>query len=56
LKLRVVAEGVETNEQMRLLIEQGCDEMQGYLLSAPLSAEEVLKFLSEKEIKFALVK
>jgi len=36
LKLKVVAEGVETEEQSRLLRLLGCDEMQGYLISAPV--------------------
>jgi len=39
LNLRVVAEGVETEAQMAFLRERGCDEMQGYLLSRPLSAD-----------------
>ncbi len=39
LKLKVVAEGVETEEQSRLLRLLGCDEMQGYLISAPLPRE-----------------
>jgi diguanylate cyclase (GGDEF)-like protein/PAS domain S-box-containing protein len=36
LKLNVVAEGVETEEQLRLLRVLGCDEMQGYLFSKPV--------------------
>ncbi len=39
LKLNVVAEGVETQEQSRLLRVLNCDEMQGYLFSKPLPRE-----------------
>jgi EAL domain-containing protein (putative c-di-GMP-specific phosphodiesterase class I) len=39
LKLKVVAEGVETEEQSRLLRLLNCDEMQGYLFSKPVPAE-----------------
>ncbi|MBI3042509.1 MAG: EAL domain-containing protein [Betaproteobacteria bacterium] len=41
LNLRVVAEGVETEEQAQLLRLLKCDEMQGYLISRPLPAAEV---------------
>jgi diguanylate cyclase (GGDEF)-like protein/PAS domain S-box-containing protein len=40
LKLTVVAEGVETEEQSRLLRLLGCDEMQGYFFSKPLPVED----------------
>ncbi len=40
LKLKVVAEGVETPEESRLLRLLGCDEIQGFLLSVPLPAAE----------------
>jgi EAL domain-containing protein (putative c-di-GMP-specific phosphodiesterase class I) len=40
LKLKVVAEGVETEEQARLLRLLNCDEVQGYLLSKPVSADQ----------------
>lgn len=39
LKLKVVAEGVETERQSRQLLSLGCDEMQGFLFSKPVSAE-----------------
>lgn len=40
LKLRVVAEGVETDAQAELLRALGCEEIQGFLVSEPLPAEE----------------
>ncbi|HVR97278.1 MAG TPA: bifunctional diguanylate cyclase/phosphodiesterase, partial [Thermoanaerobaculia bacterium] len=40
LDIRVVAEGVENEEQWRVLARLGCDEIQGYLLSPPLPAEQ----------------
>ena len=40
LGMRVVAEGVETEEQMDFLREQGCEEVQGFLLSRPVEAAD----------------
>lgn len=46
LKLKVVAEGVETEQQQQFLHEFGCEEIQGYLITPPLPAEEATKFLA----------
>ena len=42
---RVVAEGVETSQQLDFLREQGCDEAQGFLLAPPVEAGEVVRWL-----------
>ena len=45
LRLRVVAEGVETRSQLSFLRVMQCHEAQGYLFSPPVSAEEAEAFL-----------
>ena len=47
--LKIVAEGVETKEQATLLQSLGCEEMQGYWFSKPLSAEKMTQFLQQEE-------
>ncbi|MYM98167.1 two-component system response regulator [Duganella vulcania] len=47
LNMRVIAEGVETREQVRFLTERGCDEMQGYFFSRPLNGEAFTALLRE---------
>ena len=45
LNMKVIAEGVETQGQLKFLRDQGCDLIQGYLISRPVPAEEVTQFL-----------
>ena len=45
LGLRVIAEGVETAQQQRLLAEHACDAMQGYLHGRPAPAQQVESLL-----------
>lgn len=47
LRLKVVAEAVETAEQLAFLRALKCDQMQGYLFSRPLPAEEITRLLIE---------
>lgn len=52
LNLNVVAEGVESYEQIRYLTAQGCDEMQGYYFSKPTTHDKIEKLLqSEKTLE-----
>ncbi|MDY6783098.1 MAG: GGDEF domain-containing response regulator [Cyanobacteriota bacterium] len=51
LNLKVVAEGVETEEELKLLRQYNCDELQGYLFSPPISALEFSRLLqSDKRL------
>ena len=47
LKMQVVAEGVETAEQLRYLYQQHCDQLQGYFFSRPIQADEFAALLRE---------
>jgi PAS domain S-box-containing protein/diguanylate cyclase (GGDEF)-like protein len=49
LRLHVIAEGVETEGQLALLAQNGCDEVQGYLFGRPAPAEECARMLREEK-------
>jgi diguanylate cyclase (GGDEF)-like protein/PAS domain S-box-containing protein len=55
LRQEIVAEGVETAEQMSFLRELGCDQLQGYLFSQPVPADDFERMLREgKRLAFGL--
>jgi diguanylate cyclase (GGDEF)-like protein/PAS domain S-box-containing protein len=55
LNLNVIAEGVETKEQLHLLIENGCTEIQGFYFGKPMPIEEYEKFFEKNKDKIDLL-
>jgi EAL domain-containing protein (putative c-di-GMP-specific phosphodiesterase class I) len=47
LKMKVIAEGVETKEQSRLLKLLKCDQLQGFLTGRPMPASDLMRVLRE---------
>jgi EAL domain-containing protein (putative c-di-GMP-specific phosphodiesterase class I) len=47
LNLKVVAEGVENNDQLDLLRRYSCDEIQGYGFSRPISGEKLTAMIAD---------
>jgi len=54
LNLRVIAEGVETDEQIAFLRDNNCDEMQGYHFSKPIGSREIEELLNAARGKSAV--
>lgn len=50
LNMQVVAEGVETREQLHFLLTNGCDAMQGYFFSEPLQAKGLMRLLTDGKL------
>ena len=48
LGLKITAEGIEVPDQRRFLVDQGCDQLQGYLLGRPMPADDLVSRLSEE--------
>ena len=49
MTLQVVAEGVERSTQSRWLVDRGCDQVQGFYFSRPLSEEDLLALVSDPQ-------
>jgi EAL domain-containing protein (putative c-di-GMP-specific phosphodiesterase class I) len=47
LHMLVIAEGVEDNSQLNVLMKMGCDEVQGYLFSRPISGKDLVGLLQD---------
>jgi len=56
LKIKSLAEGVETREQLRFLIEKGCDMMQGFIFSHPLPSDEFETLMRERRNLYTVLR
>lgn len=52
LGMRTTAEGVETGEQADHVVSDGCTDLQGYLISRPVPAENVPALITDLGIRF----
>ena len=51
LRLKVIAEGVETQDQLRFLQSLRCDEIQGYLISEPRPSDALVSLFDPSRLK-----
>jgi EAL domain-containing protein (putative c-di-GMP-specific phosphodiesterase class I) len=54
LNIRVIAEGVENNDQLEILRMHKCDEAQGFLFCRPLPADELASFMKAHQEELRL--
>lgn len=54
LNLAIVAEGIETISQFNFVAKNGCDRMQGYLISRPLPADDISDFIEDYAMESAI--
>jgi len=52
LRLEVIAEGVETQQQMDFLKQNNCDDIQGYYFSKPIPADDFIAFISQPRTNY----
>jgi EAL domain-containing protein (putative c-di-GMP-specific phosphodiesterase class I) len=55
LKINLIAEGIETKEQLKFLIKHECQQGQGFYLSHPLTTEEMSLFLQKQSKNSAII-
>ena len=56
LEKKAIAEGVETSNQLRFLVDEGCDECQGFMLGRPMRADRVMREISRIDCRGAEVR
>ena len=51
MNLEVIAEGVETEEQLNFLRKEGCDQVQGFFFAKPMTNEALIEWLPQRQVK-----
>ena len=49
MQIRVIAEGVETSNQLKILTELGCESIQGYYISRPKVLDDFISYLKDRK-------